>query len=77
MQELHTKGIQSVLVEGGRDVLQQFIDQQIWDEAYIEKGELLIGEGVKAPMIPTLSDIHLSTTFFFGRRIVKIAHFIP
>jgi len=77
MQELHMKGIQSVLVEGGRDVLQQFIDQQFWDEAYIEKGELLIGVGVKAPMIPTLSDIHLSTTFFFGRRIVKIAHFIP
>ena len=77
MQELYTRGIQSVLVEGGRDVLQQFIDQQIWDEAYIEKGELLIGKGVKAPMIPALSDIHSSTTFFFGRKIVKIAHFIP
>ena len=77
MQELYTRGIQSVLVEGGRDVLQQFIDQHIGDEAYIEKGELLIGKGIKAPMIPALSDLHSSTSYFFGRKIVKIAHFIP
>ena len=77
MRDLHTEGIQSVLVEGGRDVLQQFIDQQIWDEAYIEKGDILIGEGVKAPTFPNLSNTHQTTSIFFNRRIVKLTHFIP
>ena len=76
MRELHTKGIQSLLVEGGKDVLQQFIDQQIWDEAYIEKGDTSIGEGIKAPTIPCLPNIHQSTIYFFDRRIVKMIHFI-
>ena len=53
MHELHARGIQSVLVEGGANVLQQFIDQNLWDEAYIEQGEMVIGEGVKAPQLDT------------------------
>ena len=77
MRDLHTEGIQSVLVEGGRNVLQQFIDQQIWDEAYIEKGDILIGEGVKAPTFPNLLNTHQTTSIFFNRRIVKLTHFIP
>ncbi len=76
MQELHSRGIQSLLVEGGRNVLQQFIDQQIWDEMYIEKGDLIIGKGTKAPQIPNLPNLHQSTDFFFNRRIVKIRHFM-
>ena len=76
MRELYVKGIQSVLVEGGRSVLQQFIDQHIWDEAFIEKGDILIGKGIKAPMIPALSNIRQSTNIFFNRRIVKITHFL-
>ena len=76
MRELHTKGIQSLLVEGGKDVLQQFIDQQIWDEAYIEKGDISIGEGIKAPTIPCLPNIRQSAIYFFDRRIVKMIHFI-
>lgn len=50
-RDLHARGIQSVLVEGGRDVLQQFIDQNLWDEAYIEEGDIVIGKGVKAPQL--------------------------
>ena len=76
MRELHTKGIQSLLVEGGREVLQQFIDHQIWDEAYIEKGDIFIRNGIKAPTIPNQPNIHLSTFYFFDRRIVKIRHFL-
>lgn len=50
MHTIHAKGIQSVLVEGGRDVLQQFIDQKLWDEAFVEKGDIIIGKGVKSPI---------------------------
>ena len=75
LRELYVKGIQSVLVEGGRSVLQQFIDQRVWDEAFIEKGDMLISKGIKAPMIPARTDMRQSTIIFFNRRIVKITHF--
>jgi len=41
--------IQSVIIEGGRQTLQTFIDENLWDEARIFRGNLLIENGVKAP----------------------------
>ena len=35
LQELYSKNIISVLIEGGADVLQQFIDSNLWNEAHI------------------------------------------
>ena len=54
MQQLLTKlyehQIQSVLVEGGRSTLQQFIDAGIWDEAIIIKNpNLRLEKGTKTP----------------------------
>ena len=50
MQKLFEENIQSVLIEGGSFTLQQFIDQNLWDEAIIIKNENLILEsGTKAP----------------------------
>ncbi len=44
--------VQSVLVEGGAKTLQSFIDVGLWDEArVIVNKELLIGKGVKAPLL--------------------------
>lgn len=43
--------IQSVIIEGGKFTLQQFIDQNLWDEALIFKNEhLLLKSGTKAPI---------------------------
>ena len=36
MKELYQRNIQSLLVEGGSQLLQSFIDNELWDEAYIE-----------------------------------------
>lgn len=56
MHRLYDQGITSLLVEGGRDVLQGFIDADIWDNARVEIAtSLTLGGGdraVKAPMIP-------------------------
>lgn len=50
MQKLFEENIQSVLIEGGSFTLQQFIDQNLWDEAIIIKNENLVLEsGTKAP----------------------------
>ena len=47
------KHYQSLLVEGGAQTLQSFIDADLWDEMYIERSPLRLGEGVKAPQIQT------------------------
>ena len=39
------------MVEGGTCTLQSFIDAGMWDEVFVEKSTLLIGNGVKAPVV--------------------------
>ena len=48
----YTHGIQSIIVEGGANLLQQFIDEDIWDEARIITGEeLFVNGGLPAPAL--------------------------
>ncbi|CAN5606812.1 bifunctional diaminohydroxyphosphoribosylaminopyrimidine deaminase/5-amino-6-(5-phosphoribosylamino)uracil reductase RibD [soil metagenome] len=50
LDALYKLKIQSVLVEGGTQLLQSFIDSGCWDEARIITNEsLIIGDGIKAP----------------------------
>jgi diaminohydroxyphosphoribosylaminopyrimidine deaminase / 5-amino-6-(5-phosphoribosylamino)uracil reductase len=51
LKHLHTKQIQSVVVEGGRQLLQSFIDLNLWDEAHLYIGPKMFNNGVKAPML--------------------------
>ena len=43
--------IQSVIIEGGGQTLQSFIDANLWDEARLFKSKTFLHEGVKAPNI--------------------------
>ncbi len=53
LEKLYELQIQSVIVEGGRFTLQQFIDQNLWDEAVIFKNQnLTLQNGTKAPSFP-------------------------
>ncbi|MCE4067331.1 bifunctional diaminohydroxyphosphoribosylaminopyrimidine deaminase/5-amino-6-(5-phosphoribosylamino)uracil reductase RibD [Chryseobacterium gleum] len=50
MKALYKEQIQSVIIEGGRFTLQQFIDASLWDEAIVIKNEnLKLENGTKAP----------------------------
>ena len=50
MGKLYEQQIQSVIIEGGSFTLQQFIDQDFWDETIIVKNEnLKLLNGTKAP----------------------------
>ncbi len=51
LDELYKRKIQSLIVEGGRYLLQSFIDEGLWDEARIFKGGQTFGDGVEAPLI--------------------------
>lgn len=45
------EGTQSILVEGGAQTLQSFIDADLWDEAFIERSEIVLSDGVRAPKL--------------------------
>lgn len=50
LKKLHERQIQSVIIEGGSLVLQQFIDADLWDESIVIKNKnLLLENGTKAP----------------------------
>lgn len=67
LSELYRLGIQSLLVEGGQQTLQSFIDQGLWDEAFVEVSEQPLGSGVPEPRLPV--GIKLSEERFFGSTI--------
>jgi diaminohydroxyphosphoribosylaminopyrimidine deaminase / 5-amino-6-(5-phosphoribosylamino)uracil reductase len=50
--ELFNRQIQSVIVEGGKKLLESLIKQNIWDEARVLIGDKNFGKGYAAPAIP-------------------------
>ena len=48
---LYKHEIQSVIIEGGRQTLQSFIDANLWDEATVFIGEPSFEKGLEAPII--------------------------
>jgi len=51
LANLYSKGIHSVLVEGGPTLLQGFLDEKLWDEAIIIKSSNKWEDGIKAPWV--------------------------
>jgi len=48
---LYKYGIQSIIIEGGKQTLQSFIDDNLWDEARVFIGNIHLKGGLKAPKI--------------------------
>ena len=67
LKRLYEDGIQTVLVEGGAELLQSFIDSGEWDECYVEKGDLTLCGRVKAPVLSNAALKGVNTDF--GQRI--------
>jgi len=53
VDKLFQHQIQSVIVEGGAQTLQTFIDANLWDEARVFIGNCTFEKGVKAPILNT------------------------
>lgn len=70
MDKLYIRGIQSLLVEGGAQLHQSFIDTGLWDEIFVEKARTTLHSGVKAPEIR--NKISYSKRKHFG---VEIDHY--
>jgi diaminohydroxyphosphoribosylaminopyrimidine deaminase/5-amino-6-(5-phosphoribosylamino)uracil reductase len=69
MDALYKEQIQSVIIEGGRFTLQEFINANLWDEAIIIKNEnLKLENGTKAPefeFIPVKNESFRDNTILF------------
>lgn len=51
LAELYKRDIPSVIVEGGSVLLSSFLQENLWDEAFVYTGNQFFGKGVKAPEI--------------------------
>lgn len=52
--QLYLQDIQSVIIEGGANTLNAFIEAGLWDEARIFTGNAILTKGIKAPDIKGL-----------------------
>lgn len=59
LHELYEAKLQSVIVEGGRQVLDAFIACGLYDEVRILRSPQTLGSGLKAPAIPPVAPNHL------------------
>lgn len=66
LEEMYADGVTSLLAEGGRRLLQSFIDEGLWDEIRVETAtEIHLGDmpkKVAAPVIPPGASATLITT---------------
>ena len=69
---LYARQIQSVLVEGGSYVLQQFIQAGLWDEARVITGTVTLPQGLAAPTLTGAG--LLSSTQVYSDRIDYYYH---
>lgn len=67
LEYCYKQSLQSILVEGGAQLIQSFIDKNLWDEARIITNEnLFVQTGIAAPK---LSGLLQHSTHIFGDRI--------
>lgn len=51
MSKLFDKNIQSIIIEGGAQTINSFIQEGIWDEAFVFENKKKFNAGVKAPIL--------------------------
>jgi diaminohydroxyphosphoribosylaminopyrimidine deaminase / 5-amino-6-(5-phosphoribosylamino)uracil reductase len=51
LADLYNRNVQSVLVEGGKRVLEAFLQTNYWDEARVFSSKQMFGEGISSPQI--------------------------
>lgn len=55
--DLHQQGVQSLIVEGGRQTLESFIEANLWDEIRRECSPQIVGGGTEAPRLPSTATL--------------------
>ena len=77
---LYERGVQTLLVEGGRTTLQAFIDKGMWDEAFVEFGDFSWADNANRKdfetiLVPTWKDAErVEDEVVMGRHIEHWKH---
>ena len=70
MDDLYQHGIQSLIVEGGCQTHESFIQAGLWDEIRMEVSPITVSDGTRAPQLP--SDIRFLSKKEYGENTVTI-----
>lgn len=68
LEDLYKHSIQSLIIEGGSSTLQNFIDQDLWDEARILFGFVEFKDGLLAPKIQG----RIAKSYSFGKDQIQV-----
>ena len=69
IDDLYQQGIQSLIVEGGRQTHESFVEAGLWDEIRVETGAMAVSEGTRAPQLPT--NVSLLSSEVYGDNNIK------
>ena len=70
MDDLYQHGIQSLIVEGGLQTHESFIQAGLWDEIRVETAPIVVSDGTRAPQLP--SDVVLiSSSEYVGNLLTS------
>ena len=69
IDDLYQQGIQSLIVEGGRQTHESFIEAGLWDEIRVETGAMTVSDGTHAPQLP--SNVILLSSEVYGDNDIK------
>ncbi len=51
LEELHQQNVLSLIIEGGKQLLETFIAENLWDEAHVYTGNKYFTKGIAAPQL--------------------------
>ncbi|MBQ4387361.1 MAG: bifunctional diaminohydroxyphosphoribosylaminopyrimidine deaminase/5-amino-6-(5-phosphoribosylamino)uracil reductase RibD [Prevotella sp.] len=68
IDDLYHQGVQSLIVEGGRQTHESFIDAGLWDEIRVETGAVTVAEGTPAPQLP--AEVELVSKRMYGENTI-------
>jgi diaminohydroxyphosphoribosylaminopyrimidine deaminase/5-amino-6-(5-phosphoribosylamino)uracil reductase len=64
LESLFAHGVQSLIVEGGAQTLQSFLDSGLWDEIRVETNlSLTVTDGTRAPQLPAAVAVSEQKTY--------------
>lgn len=72
--DLKSKGIQSLLIEGGSKLQQSFIDLQLWDRVRVETSPFQLFSGIKAPLMDYKTNLSVEKKFYEKNFITTYLH---
>ena len=70
MDDLYQHGIQSLIVEGGRQTHESFIEAGLWDEIRVETVPFTVDDGTPAPKLP--AEVKVLSQHVYNQNMIVI-----